>query len=94
MFEHGDLGAGRAGRGGGLQPDPARADDHYPGARAERGLELVAVVEGAQVVHAGEVGAGHRQSARGGAGGQEQLVVAQPVPVGGDELVGAAGRPR
>ena len=29
VFEQGDLRACRAGRGGGLQPDPARADDHY-----------------------------------------------------------------
>ena len=88
VFEQGDLRARRAGRGGGLQPDPARADDHHPGARLERGFEVVAVVEAAQVVDAAEVGSGHRQSARGGAGGQEQLVVAQPVPVGGDEPVG------
>jgi hypothetical protein len=57
VFEQGDL---RACRGGGLQPDPARADDHHPGARPERGFEVVAVVEAAQVVDAAEVGSGHR----------------------------------
>ena len=34
VFEQGDLRVRRAGGGGGLQPDPAGADDHDPGARA------------------------------------------------------------
>ena len=64
-LEHGDLGAGGAGGRGGLQADPAPADDHDPGAGAERGLEAVAVVEGAQVVHAVR---GRRRAPAAGAG--------------------------
>jgi hypothetical protein len=87
VLEHGDLGPGGAGGGGGFQANPARADDHDLGARSERGLQVVAVIEVAQVMHTVEVGAGHRQPAWRGTGGEEQLVVAQSAPVTGHELV-------
>ena len=37
-LQHGDLSAGRAGGGGGLQPDPAGADHHDPGGRWKAAL--------------------------------------------------------
>jgi hypothetical protein len=46
-------------------------------------------VEGSSAA-AVEVGAGHRKPAGRGAGGQQQLVVAQPAAVAGHDLVGAA----
>lgn len=61
LLQHGDLGAARAGRRGGLQADPARADDDLRGV-AELGPQVVAVVEAPETAHAAEVGARHRQS--------------------------------
>ena len=41
-----------AGSGGGLQPDPAGADDHYPFCPGELDLDALTVLDVAQVVHA------------------------------------------
>ena len=71
--------AGVAGRGRDLQADPAAADDGQPAIGAERVAESRSrVLDAAQVVHAVGVGARHRQPARRRAGGEQQLVVADP----------------
>ena len=61
LLEHGDLGTARTGCRGGLQADPARADDDDLCAVAEFGPEVVAVVEAPETAHATEIGARHRQ---------------------------------
>ena len=86
-LQDGDLDAGRAGRGGGLQADPARADDRDPGRGLEGGLDLVAVRHPAEVEHAVGAGARHREAARRGAGGQQQPGVADAAAVGQRHLV-------
>ena len=87
-LEDGDVGAGLAGRRGGLQPDPATADDDDVRVLLEGLPEPLAVLDGAQVEHAAEVGAGQVAAPRGGAGGEDELVVCGPAPVGRDDLVG------
>ena len=72
LFEHGHLGAGRAGRGGGFQADPTGADDHYPGAGAERGFELVGKI--GAVTEIGTQRAVERRSARGVRRAERQVV--------------------
>jgi hypothetical protein len=86
-LQQGDLDAGRAGRGGALQPDPPRADDRDPGDGLEGGLDLVTVAHPAQVEHAICVGARHPEAARRGPGGQQQPGVADPAVVGQGHLV-------
>jgi hypothetical protein len=41
-----------SGRGGGLQPDPAGADDHCPFRPGELDLDALTVLDVTQVVHA------------------------------------------
>ncbi len=78
-LDDGDLGAVGAGRGGDLQTDPAGAGDHQmpvvPPEGGQDAAQPFGVGEAAQVVHAGQAGAGDVQAARLGAGGQQQLVV-------------------
>ena len=76
-LEDGDVGAGGAGGRRDLEPDPAGADDDDLLALAERLLEPVAVLDGAQVGdrHAGLLG--HSQDARLGARRQEELLVGE-----------------
>src|SRR5437879_7559103 len=50
--------------GGHLQPDVAAADDHHAPPRGALGADAVGIGNGAQVVHAGQVGAWRRQPAR------------------------------
>ena len=57
-----DLGPRGPGGGRGLQADPARADHHDPRRGLERGLDLVAVGDPAQVKHAVQVAALDRQA--------------------------------
>lgn len=52
-FDNRHLDLGRARRGGHLQPDPARADDHNPAGLAEEVDEGVGVGDGAQCVDVG-----------------------------------------
>src|SRR5215218_6955310 len=61
-----------------FKPDPAPADDGDPPCSRERGLEAVTVLDATQVTDAVEVVTRHAQAPRGRAGGQQQLVVAQP----------------
>lgn len=79
-FDDGDLGAVAAGGRGDFEADPAGARDHQvavvPAEAGEDLTEPVGVGEPAQVVDAGELGAGDVEAARLGAGGEEQLVVA------------------
>ena len=70
-LQYRDLDAGGAGRGGGLQADPAPADHRDPGRGLQSRLDLVAVADASQVQHAVQVGARHREPARRGAGGQQ-----------------------
>jgi hypothetical protein len=63
--------------GGGLQPDPAGADDGNPMRLGEPSLDAFTVVDAAQVVHAVEVGPWHAEASRCRPGRQQQLVVAQ-----------------
>ncbi len=88
-LEHGDLRPGRACRRGHLEPDPAAADDRDPRVRLQRRLDPLAVVDAAQVGDRSVVRAGDGQAARGGTGGEQELVVDQPVSAGGDDLVRA-----
>jgi hypothetical protein len=75
--DHGGGDAGVAGGRGHLEPDPARAHDDHPGRRGQGLAQPVAVVHRAQVLHAVGPGPGHRQQGGRGAGGQQQLVVAE-----------------
>ena len=64
-------------RRGDLHPDPAGADEHDPAAAArDRRAEALAVVDGAQVVHAVEVGSRDGEPARDGPGREQQVAVA------------------
>jgi hypothetical protein len=103
-LQHRHLRAGSPGRGGGLQPDPARADHRDPGRGLEGRPDLVAVGHPAQVQHAPGVGTRHGQAPRRGAGGQQQLGVADPAAIGqrdkppqeprlGDGGLGVVGEP-
>src|SRR5690606_24448525 len=83
-LQHGDVDAGGAGGGGHFEADPARADDGDPGGAGQHVAEAFAVVDGAQV----EGVAG--QAARGGAGGEQQLGVAEFVAGGQGDFVGGA----
>src|SRR5215831_9243470 len=73
--------------GSGLQADPARPDHHNPRYGGKGGLDLVAVRDPAQVEHAAGFGAGNGQAAWCGAGGQQQLRVANTAAVGECHLV-------
>jgi hypothetical protein len=61
--EH-DLQPRGTGSGGGFQPDPTGANDHYPFCPAKFDLDALTVLHIAQVVHAVEIGAGEVKSAR------------------------------
>jgi hypothetical protein len=63
-LDHGDFGTGGAGRGGALQPDPARADHGHALRGLKGGLDRVAVADPAQVVHAAELGTRDLQATR------------------------------
>ena len=80
-LDHGHLGAHLPGRGGHLGADPAGADHDDPAGLADGRREAVGVADVAQVVDAGQVGAGHRQSPRRRAGGEQEPVVGQPLAV-------------
>ncbi len=80
-LEHGHLQAEPACGGGHLQPDVAAADDHHAPSRGALGADAVGIGNGAQVVHAGQVGAWRREPARTTAGSQHQCVVGQHQPV-------------
>lgn len=83
-LEDRDLRAGLAGRGGDLETDPAGADDDEAPVRPEGRLDPVAVLDGAQVgARAG--GVGDRQTARLGAGGEQERVVRLVAGVGPHE---------
>lgn len=96
-LDDGDLGAVPAGGGGDLQTDPAAAgDDEMAVVAAEGGEDVaqpVGVGEPAQMVDAGEVGAGDVETARFGAGGQEQFVVAHGGAVAEVDAAGVAVDP-
>ena len=81
-FEHGHVEPRFAAGGGHLEADVAAADDDRAPPGAQLGAQPVDVRRRAQVVHAGQFGAGHRQQARLAAGGQQQLVVFDVRPVG------------
>ena len=83
-LEHGDVVAAHAQRRGGLEADVAAAHEHDPCAlRARRGQrgEVVAdalhVGDGAQQVHAGQIGALDGETHRSRTGGEGELVVGQ-----------------
>ena len=80
-LDHGDVEAELARRGGDLAADPAGARDHDRGARAQPFAQRIAVGHAAQVEHAVEVAPRNRQPPRAGAGGEQQLVVAQQLAV-------------
>ena len=63
-FEEGHVKSRVAGGGGGLQPDPAGADDRDPARLGEPGLDAVTVLDAAQVVHAVEVGTWQAEASR------------------------------
>jgi len=89
VLQDGHQRPGRPGRRGGLQGDPAAADDdHDPGPGGEGGLEPLAVSHAAQVQHVVHVRPGHRQSARGRSGRQKQPGVRHPASAGEFELAG------
>ena len=79
--EHGDVEATLPGRGCDLGADPAGADHDDRAAAVEACAERVGVLDAAQVEHAVERFAGDRETARLGAGGQQQPVVVQPLAV-------------
>jgi len=87
-LEDGDRCAGPPGGGRDLQADPAGPDHDHAGLGVEDDPDPVAVLDGAQVVHAVQIGAGGRESPRRGAGGQQELGVADPAAVGQGHLVG------
>lgn len=66
----------------------------HAGLGVEDDPDPVAVLDGAQVVHAVQIGAGGRESPRRGAGGQQELGVADPAAVGQGHLVGGRCRLR
>ena len=70
---------------GHFQADETGADDDRPPpAAVQRPLDAVRVMEISQGEDAGQIGAGDRQARRGGAGGQNQLVVGLAIdPAGG-----------
>ena len=70
---------------GHFQADETGADDDRPPpAAVQRRLDAVRVMEISQGEDAGQIGAGDRQARRGGAGGQNQLVVGLAIdPAGG-----------
>ena len=79
--DEGDLESALPRRRGDLGADPAGADHDHRAAAVEPFAQRVGVLDAAQVVHAVELGAGNREPARLGAGGQQQPVVAQPLAV-------------
>ena len=79
--DNGDLQSALPRGGGDLGADPAGSDDDDRAAAVEPFAQHVRVIDGAQVVNAVELGAGDREPARFRAGGQQQLVVAQPLAV-------------
>jgi len=87
-LEDGDRCAGPPGGGRDLQADPAGPDHDHAGLGVEDDPDPVAVLDGAQVVHAVQIGAGGRESPRRGAGGQQELGVADPAAIGQGHLVG------
>jgi hypothetical protein len=70
--------------------DPAGPDHHDVLGADGGGGQGVGVMAAAQIVDAVQVRPGHREAARGGPGGQQQPVVADPLA--GGELDVAAGR--
>ena len=92
-LDHRHLAAGLAGRRRRLQADPARAHGDHPPAAAEGGREPLRVADGPQVQHAVPVGPGYVQPAWRRAGGQQQPVVSDALPVrGGDRPAGRIHR--
>ena len=81
-LQHGDVESGFAAGGRHFEADVATADDHGAPPGRELGAQPVDVGDAAQVVHAGELGARHRQQARMAAGGQQQPVVLHGAAVG------------
>ena len=77
-LDHGHLDAERPCRGGGLEPDQARAHDGQRAAVQQGGAESFAVERAAQHLRARHAG----QRPRAGARGDQQLVVVQPLAVG------------
>ena len=75
------------GRGGRLQADPAGPDHHHVPAFLEPLEQHIRLIQGAQVMHALQVGTRSRQRPHPGTGGQQQLVVIDGVGrVHGDGL--------
>ena len=87
-LEDRDMGSGAACGGGGLEPDPAGADDDDARIGGDRGPQPFAVVDRPEVEHALEVRTRQRQAAGGGAGGEQHLVVAEVALVSQVHLVG------
>ena len=69
-----------------LETDEARADHHCAARFRRRGDDRPAVGQRAQVVHVREIGAGHVQAHRLGAGGEEERVVAMTTAIGEPHL--------
>ena len=80
-FEDRDVEAALPRRGRDLEPDVAGADEQHAGAGRQRGRDGVDVADRAQIVHAGQVGAGYGTNARAAPRREQQTVVAQRAPV-------------
>ena len=89
--DQGDVPAELAQGGGGLAADPAGPHHHNVLGPSRGGGEHVAVLAGAQVVDAGQVRPGQWQAARGGAGGQQEPLVADALARGQLQLVAGRG---
>ena len=74
-FDHHDIGAQHARRGGDLESDPAAADDDESRAFAEIGADRGAVVDAAEIMDALKLLPLDRELADPAPGGDQQLVV-------------------
>ena len=74
-LDHRDRQAPAGADRGEFEPDEARAHHHDPAGALDGGAQGVGVVEGAELAHAREFGARHRQGPVAGAGGEDEMVV-------------------
>nr|WP_228091480.1 PH domain-containing protein [Glycomyces sp. TRM65418] len=88
VTEEGDLAAEQAGRGGDLHADPAVPDDRDLPRAVQRRSEQIGLLDGAQQMHALEIGAGDGERARIGTGGEQQFPVLDRGAVGEREPPG------
>ena len=88
-LDRGDVEPKRPERRGDLRSDEAHPDDHGSGRVRRVGADRVGFLEGAKRVDAGELDARRVQLAVPDAGGDQDLVVADPLPTGENDL--AAG---